>query len=200
MQQRSKSGGVLGGILFIVLGILLMTHGLNLGEIIRFALDYWPLLLVMWGIWMVYRGMSEPKKVQDFTEQEEKIVTPDFIGQIKQSITFGDVLLKLEGSSFHGGEASAVFGSIKVYATNLLLSPEEHKLFLVTTLGNIRVDLPPDLPVKVTAQVSLGDIKVFEKRQSGFGQQLSFQTPNYEGAVSKLHLDCKVGLGDIKIF
>ncbi|MBN2355696.1 cell wall-active antibiotics response protein [candidate division KSB1 bacterium] len=198
MERHSKSGTLIWGGLLILLGLFLMIQDIHFRQIMDFLFEYWPLILVAVGIWFIYAGMKRSDKTDDYG-QDVQAMKPDANGRVLQSTTFGDLRLVLEGSTFQSGEMKNVFGDIKIDALRLRLPEGEHQLSLQTTLGDIRVELPADMPVKVAASVTLGDIRVFEKKQEGFSQQLSFQTPNYDSAVAKLFIYCQVVLGDVKI-
>jgi lia operon protein LiaF len=199
MSKSSRTPSFVWGIALIVLGLILITQPLRFSDLFGFLFDYWPVLLIIWGGWLILRRREAP--VEETSHSiGAGFKSPDPTGDIHEHVTLGDVRLNLENRRQLSGEASAVLGSIKLYASSVEMTAGEHLLRLNVTVGDIRVDLPSDLPVKVTAQVSLGDLRVFEKRESGFGRQLVYQTPDYQSAAAKLHLVCSVGLGDIKVY
>jgi len=200
MSQSSRTPSFVWGIALIVLGLILITQPLRFSDLFHFLFNYWPVLLIIWGLWLVLHRREAPPPDETSRSIGSEFKSPESSGEIHEHVTFGDLRLNLENRRQLSGEASAVLGSIKLYASSVEMTGGEHLLRLNVTVGDIRVDLPSDLPVKVTAQVSLGDLRVFEKRESGFGRDMVYQTPDYASAAAKLHLVCSVGVGDIKVY
>jgi predicted membrane protein len=199
MHSSSKSSSLFWGGLLIVMGILMLSKNLNLFDLIGYFFRNWPILLILLGVYLiwetkkrdtVYRGpMTSGFSSQDGGQ-----------GSMMQSNVLGDVRIKFDQVVFNGGEAKTVLGSVVIDASEIKLAPGEQQLFLHCTVGDINVDLAPDVPVQISTQVSLGDIKVFDRKADGFSQEINFKTPDYDAAPARLHLICRVGLGDIKIY
>lgn len=66
-------------------------------------------------------------------------------------------------------------------------------------IGELRVDLPPDLPVRVEATSGIGQVDVFEEEDGGFGPELDHVDEGFEGAAASLDLQLSVGIGQVTV-
>ena len=66
-------------------------------------------------------------------------------------------------------------------------------------IGELRVDLPPDLPVRVEATSGIGQVDVFEEEDGGFGSELDHVDDGFEGAAASLDLQLSVGIGQVTV-
>ena len=60
----NRSSGFWWGIILIVLGALFLLENLDVISVDIAVRDYWPLLLVLWGIWMLTRGGPGQRRAQ----------------------------------------------------------------------------------------------------------------------------------------
>jgi lia operon protein LiaF len=198
MESRSSSGSVVAGTVLIVLGLLFLFDGPSLFDIIRWIFHFWPVALIALGIYLMmgdrHRETRGASKTGMASEQSHAA------GRISRDSFLGDLRVKLPAQGFQGGEIKTVVGSVVIDASQLSLEDGEHRLYLHSGVGDVHVDLMPGLPVKVEAQVNLGDIKIFDQKADGVNQVMNYQTPRYEEAPARLLVICKVGLGDIKVF
>ena len=67
-------------------------------------------------------------------------------------------------------------------------------------IGDIRIMIPRDFAVFAHCSNFIGDIDVVGRRASGFGNNIDWQSDNYESADSKLYIAANNFLGDVKIF
>ncbi|WP_433748693.1 cell wall-active antibiotics response protein LiaF [Falsibacillus pallidus] len=67
-------------------------------------------------------------------------------------------------------------------------------------IGDIKMLVPEDLPVRITIEVKIGDIKIFNgTSEELLRSNMYYESPGYEDAVKKLDLTIKLGIGDIRI-
>ena len=67
------------------------------------------------------------------------------------------------------------------------------------SIGELRVDLPPNLPVRVEATSGIGQVDVFEEEDGGFGSELDHVDDGFEGAAASLDLQLSVGIGQVTV-
>ncbi|HYZ11325.1 MAG TPA: LiaF domain-containing protein [Actinomycetota bacterium] len=67
------------------------------------------------------------------------------------------------------------------------------------SIGELRVDLPPNLPVRVEATSGIGQVDVFEEADGGFGSELDHVDDGFEGAAASLDLQLSVGIGQVTV-
>ena len=66
-------------------------------------------------------------------------------------------------------------------------------------IGELRVELPPDLPVRVRATSGIGQVNVFEEEDGGFGSEVDHVDVGFEGAAASLDLELSVGIGEVTV-
>lgn len=196
MESQSQRGSVVVGAVLIVIGCLLLFDGPSLFDIIRWFFHYWPVALIVLGIYL----LTGERRRSEGGHPPIEPVGREYTGTLARDSVIGDLRIKLPAQGFNGGTAKTVVGSVVIDASQVALEPGEHRLYLRSSVGDVHVDLQPGLAVKVRARVGVGDIKVFDQKADGFNQELNFQTPRYEEAPARLLVTCSVGLGDIKVF
>jgi lia operon protein LiaF len=66
-------------------------------------------------------------------------------------------------------------------------------------MGDLKIIVPRDLAVRVTASAGLGDVRVFGERIDGFSPHIDFKSDDYATATRKLDIEASVGMGDVKV-
>ncbi|HUR50372.1 MAG TPA: LiaF domain-containing protein, partial [Acidimicrobiales bacterium] len=67
-------------------------------------------------------------------------------------------------------------------------------------VGELHVLLPQDLSVRVHADIDgPGEIELFEQRAEGLGEDLDYQSTDFDDAASRLELDLSVSAGAITV-
>ena len=66
-------------------------------------------------------------------------------------------------------------------------------------IGQLEVELPPDLPVRVRATSGIGEVEVFEEQDGGFGSEVDHVDDGFEGATASLDLELSVGIGQVTV-
>jgi predicted membrane protein len=191
----------LGPLILITLGVLLLLDKLEIAEFGDIISTYWPLVLILVGLRMFFRyGRSESQAgvphdvIFSGTTRESAGTT------ISSSNVFGDVDMKITSTDFHGGSISNVFGDMNIDLNEIQLAEGEQTLKLDGVFGDMHVLVPKNLEVYVTAHSVIGDMRVLGNVKSGFGQQISYTTPNYPGATKKLRLITNQVFGSAKIW
>jgi predicted membrane protein len=191
----------LGPLIVIALGVLLLLDKLGIAGFGDIISTYWPLILILVGLRMFFRyGRSEPQTgmphdvIFSGTTQESASTT------ISSSNVFGDVEMKITSTDFHGGSISNVFGDMNIDLSEIQLAEGEQTLKLDGVFGDMHVLVPKNIEVYVTAHSVIGDMRVLGNVKSGFGQQLSYSTPNYPGATKKLRLITSQVFGSARIW
>jgi hypothetical protein len=64
-------------------------------------------------------------------------------------------------------------------------------------IGELRVLLPPDLPVQIQAGAGIGEVQLPDGSEGGFGAEAQF--PDGGPAGDRLHLELSVGIGQVTV-
>jgi len=186
------------GIVLIAGGVLLLLgnmSGMDVGEIIS---TWWPLLLVAWGLSMLLRQGRGPRIDQTITSAgvSSTSVSTDQLGQ---SSVFGDVAVRVSSQAFRGGSLSTVFGDSEVDLRDCALAEGDHWLKISGVFGDLNVSLPKDVPVSVQASTTFGDVEVVDQKKEGFGPTMNYESPGFQTATRKLHIQASQVFGDVLI-
>jgi predicted membrane protein len=66
-------------------------------------------------------------------------------------------------------------------------------------IGELRVVLPADLPVRVEATSGIGEVRVFDEDDGGFGSELGHIDEAFGTAAASLDLELSVGIGQVTV-
>ncbi|MGH2685560.1 MAG: LiaF domain-containing protein, partial [Actinomycetota bacterium] len=66
-------------------------------------------------------------------------------------------------------------------------------------IGQLVVEVPEGMDVRIEADASLGELEVLDRRESGFGNSVLVVDPGYETAAERVSLILSVGLGSLRV-
>ena len=123
----------------------------------------------------------------------------DPTGKIKYSKLIGDLMIDLNGRSLQNVEMSLGLGSVEIKLRGGELSPGLNRVIISGFIGDVRVFVPPDMPFFASCSNFIGDVELTDRRASGFGNNIDFQTEGYASADRKLYIAANNFIGDIKV-
>jgi lia operon protein LiaF len=167
-------------LILIVVGILFL--GANLG---LFAFSWnivWPLLLILFGVWMVWRAFA-----------------PSTFKPTDVSYGFGDYVPNLSGKEIRNENFSHGFGDFNLDLTQVIIPDGESKVRASLGFGDLKVIVPNEVALKVHASAGFGEAELFDQKSEGIGPSENYQSNNYVASARKLNLDASVGFGQVQI-
>lgn len=170
----------------------------SLGELIR---QYWPVLLILLGV-SVLAGPSRRKWIRvEFDPPSQPPEAPAAPGgrhydyRMMGDLTYGADPWDLDNLKVDFG-----LGDVNVDLTTARLTPGRHVVSIDGYLGDVDVLMPRDLPVRISAHLGMGDLKVLGDRRDGFNLSLAWsQGPIEQEGIPWVDLYVAVKLGDITI-
>ena len=190
------------GIIFVALGVLFLLDNLDVvdfGEAVRM---YWLALLILWGISILMKkparpwsGGKEHEGTAPFSDVKESTESELF----HKSSVFGNIGIDITSNNFKGGSLSSVAGDCDVDLTKAVIADGEHWLRLSGVFGSVRIVLPKDTAVSVSAHTVFGEVQVMQEKQSGFSPNIHYVSPGYDGASKKLKIAVNRVFGDVRI-
>jgi hypothetical protein len=120
-------------------------------------------------------------------------------GKLKYSKLLGDMLINLNGRSLVSVEMSSGIGDVEVRLHGAQLGPGLNRMVISGFIGDIRVFVPMDMPFFASCSNFIGDLELTDRRTSGFGNNIDFQTDDYSSAECKLYIAAHNFIGDIKV-
>ena len=133
------------------------------------------------------------------TRSDEQPLYKD-AGRLKYSKFIGDMNIDCTNINLENVEVSSVIGDVEMNLTGGKLCPGLNRLIFSGFISDLRLMIPKSMAVFTHCSNFIGDIDVAGRRASGFGNNIDWQSDNYESADSKLYIAANNFLGDIKIY
>lgn len=115
--------------------------------------------------------------------------------QFAGEIRYGDSPWVLEPMRIHN-----TFGEIRVNLGTATIADGETPIDISVFAGEIRVNVPADLPVLVEVSVSAGEIRLFEQYKSGMTlHDLRHVDPGFAEAGRRVVIRIRVNLGAVRV-
>ena len=185
--------------MLIGLGIIFLldsTGTIEFGEAVR---TYWPLLLVLWGLWLLTRGRRTGRPWRAEAPPATNVQASSPGESLQSSNVFGDLEIRVTSPAFRGGTVSTVFGDLVVDLSAGGLADGDHQLTMSGVFGDARLMLPRGAAVEVTAHTLAGDLAVLDQTREGFSVSLKYATPGFDTATKRLHVTISQVFGDIHV-
>jgi lia operon protein LiaF len=90
-------------------------------------------------------------------------------------------------------------GNVVIDLSRAILLREEAVLSVEGWIGDVTIYVPVDLPVSVSAEVSVGDLEVFGHRQGGISRSIIIRSENFDQDAQRILLHVSLLVGDVKV-
>ncbi len=201
------------GFILIFLGILILLDNLGYADFQELLHDYWPLILVAWGVSIVIRRQSKPAGTQPPIAAGEPKAPPSaeqssqssqggtqYSGDLlHQSNVFGDIFTRVESQTFRGGSVSTVFGDSTIDLTGAAFADGDHELRVHGVFGDSLILLPRDRAIAVAANSVFGTLDILGQHRGGFSSDIQTTTPDYSSVQSRLKITITRVFGDVRV-
>jgi predicted membrane protein len=144
-HSSEGTGGAFGGFLFIVIGAWLLLEQTTLVRISFW--DMWPALLVAFGVFLVWKGISSPRR-------RTSVVSNDLISAMA---VLGGVSRGNNSAAFRGGELTAVMGGCELDLRHAAIDGEA-VIDVFALWGGIEIRVPQDWTVVSHVTPVLGGV------------------------------------------
>jgi lia operon protein LiaF len=203
--KRKKKGSLFWWFFLFSFSLMLCLDRLTL---ISFQFgDFWKL----WPILFIYYGLVlliSKNKVKVFFNPDvpsESIIKVEHgnrsIHSNKKikSFTIGDIEFKNSNWSLEPMNLYNSIGDYFIDFSKAFIPEKETPIIVQGWIGDVKMIVPDDVPVRVEAKVKIGDIRIFELRSSDLNRQLVYETPGYHDAVRKLNIKIELKIGSVRI-
>ena len=191
------------GIILVVFGSLLLLNNLGIADFEDVIRDYWPILLILWGVLVL--GKRRKEHEHPATPSSPPVETPSTSQQIEgelvhDSNVFGDVWLNISSQNFKGGSASTIFGNCTINLSQASIAEGDHVLRVHSVFGSTSIILPKDAAVSVSASSTFGSVTVFDQHKKGISSDLRTATPSYESSTRRLKISITEIFGEARVY
>ena len=145
-NSRDGMGGAFGGFIFVAIGTWLLLEQTALVRVSFW--DMWPALLVFFGLFLVWQGLSGPRRPS---------ATEDSNALISATALLGGVARGNNSSAFRGGELTAMMGGCEIDLRHASIEGEA-VIDVFALWGGIEIRVPPDWTVVSRITPILGGV------------------------------------------
>jgi hypothetical protein len=214
------------GFILVSVGLLILLDNLGYADFGEILHDYWPLLLILWGIGILMRRNSArvavppaatpPPPVQPVPEPSPAFTPPPPMPAtsgtesaagihsgspdlIHDSNVFGDVHTQVTSQNFKGGSISTVFGNGIVDLSNASIAPGDHELRIHGVFGNLTIVLRHGMAASISANTLFGDVVNLGQSRSGISPDVLTATSSFTTATNRLKISAHAVFGSIRV-
>jgi len=207
------------GILLVTFGFLFLLDNLGMIEFGDFMHRFWPLILILIGLSLIFRSRNKPHDVTQQAQQpsyqsatipppqpqtHQTYSQPSYatsnVDMLNVSEVFGELRLDIVSQNFRGGRVSNVFGEVRIDLTKTILADGDSVIDISAVFGDIVLLVPREMAFSIQANVSVGDIRVFDMKRDGLFCKLNYKTANLDSSPKRLHIVTSSVFGECKVW
>ena len=121
-------------------------------------------------------------------------------GKIRYDKFAGDLFVDLQNVEVQNVEVSSFIGDVEIKLHGARLVQGLNRMVISGFVGDVRIMVPPGMPVFVQTSNFVGDTELLGRRTSGFGNTLDTQSANYATADSKLYIAVNFFISDVRVY
>lgn len=165
----------------------------------------WPLFLIYFGINLLFRKnkMRVSFKTDFPLEEKDSEDTGGYhdTSSIKRirGISVGDVNFKKQNWAVEPIDLFNMVGDYYMDFSKGFIPEKETPVKVKGWIGDVKMIIPEDVPVMVSAAVSVGEVKLFDYAPDQIKHAITYKSDNYDEAVRKLNITVELKVGSIRI-
>lgn len=115
----------------------------------------------------------------------------------RESKFIGDTWLKVTTEDFTGGNVSSFIGDTHLDFAETAVKSGERLVHISGFIGDVKIAPPKKVPFMITANTTIGDIRIFENTYEGLVQSRTYKSPEYDTAPARLRIQVSKFIGDV---
>ncbi|NMH73632.1 cell wall-active antibiotics response protein [Bacillus sp. RO2] len=168
----------------------------------------WPLLIVYVGMKLfvnkrpvTIRFTKENDEFNDLFETYDKSDEEvNWNGNSsKRVITIGDMKMNKQNWAVEPLSVWNVVGDYYFDFSKAYIPDKETSIQIKGVVADLKMLVPEDLPIKVSAKVKIGHLNILGNSSEGKGNKLYYESENYNEATRKLNIVLDMKIGDVRI-
>lgn len=183
------------GILFLIFGVLLV-----LGHFEVIAFSYRD-IFKLWPIIIIYAGLS----ILGYSFYKKPYVYKNDNGKSKKfykkynGFSIGDHEFNEANWKVEPMKLGNLAGDFYLDFTKAFIPEEEIPIVIDAIAGDVHILMPQNVPFRVNAAISAGEINVVGQKVSGVGRTLQYESVDYEEAIRKIDFELHLKAGEIRV-
>jgi lia operon protein LiaF len=117
----------------------------------------------------------------------------------RKSFSIGDVSYKKANWSLEPMNLYNSIGDYFIDFSKAYIPEKETPIVIQGWIGDVKIIVPDDVPVRVEAKVKIGDIRIFDLRSTDLNRQLFYESPEYKESIKKLNITIELKVGSVRI-
>jgi lia operon protein LiaF len=163
----------------------------------------WPLLLIFFGISMLFRKSKIkviyqtdfPSAIQN---DDQPVSAHNSLKKIK-GVSAGKVAFKKQNWAVEPMDLYNMVGDYYIDFSKGFIPERETPIKVRGWVGEVKMLIPEDVPVKVHAVVSVGEVKLFDYAPEQIKHVIAYKSDDYDEAVRKLNITIELKIGSVRI-
>ena len=163
----------------------------------------WPLFLIYFGVSMLM-GKRKIKVIYrtdlPSVKQLENIPESSANGLKKiRGVSVGKVTFKKQNWAVEPMDLYNMVGDYFIDFSKGFIPDRETTIRVRGWVGEVKMLIPEDLPVKINAVIGIGEVKMFDYDQEQVKHVIAYKSDDYEEAVKKLNITIELKIGSVRI-
>jgi predicted membrane protein len=193
---------IIVGVVILLLGLLVLLKNINMVDVgvLQIIRTYWPLLLIVLGMEAIRISQKYRRKFQRWKEEIKPEMEPEMEGgEIRIIRKFGSYRFDFKNKELPSGIIELGFGEVLLDIRDAIIPEGNNVLKILSKMGSVKIRANREQPLTIQAKVFMGDVRIFESRQSGFSPEVEYKSDTFESSPSKLTLQIKQSMGEIVV-
>jgi len=198
-RHSSRWGGVVWGVILIAVGVIVLLSQLDIPMPPWRGLLAGALILVGLGIAVgARRGLNGGLLVLAII-LTALLVSGSQIPLTSVNSGFGDRRVTITAPGQLDDHYGHAFGAMRIEIAANGLAPGTTSLDTSIAFGDLRITVPENVGVRVTASNAFSSVRVFEEEFSAFGDHRVIASPGYDQAERRLDVTVNTAFGATRI-
>ena len=162
----------------------------------------WPLVLIYFGAAILFKSkkirityqtdISSPKEMGSSTE-------PDTSLKRIRGVSIGKVTFKKQNWAVEPMDLYNMVGEYFIDFSKGFIPDRETPIRVRGWVGEVKMLIPEDVPVKIDAVIGVGEVKLFDYAQEQIKHVVAYKSDDYDQAIRKLNITIELKIGSVRI-
>jgi lia operon protein LiaF len=162
----------------------------------------WPVSLIGFAFTVLWKKsrIRVMYSSDDFLDEDDIVQKKEYEKvKINKSHFIGDIKYNQPNWPLESMRLSNMIGSYYFDISKAYIPEGETPIYLKGWIGDVKMLIPEDIPVDISIDESIGDIKLFGQKSSDIKPTMSYRSPGYEEAEKKIKIFIEFSIGSVKI-
>ncbi|WP_102261759.1 cell wall-active antibiotics response protein LiaF [Mesobacillus jeotgali] len=162
----------------------------------------WPLVLIYFGAGILFKGRKLKVIYRtDFPSAKEAENIPSAETSLKKirGVSIGNVTFKKQNWAVEPMDLYNMIGEYFIDFSKGFIPDRETPIVVRGWIGEVKMLIPEDVPVKINAVIGVGEVKLFDYAQEQIKHVVAYKSDDYDQAIRKLNITIELKIGSVRI-